>query len=90
LSDFGPIPCAGPGPESSPKEFDGGKIRVLFWHLSEMTYYDEASERNPQTEVKATIILYDKSNPRPVIRRIISRPGQKPTIEYESSPKSKD
>lgn len=88
--DFGPIPGAGPAFGDNPMEYDRGNVRASYWHLSEETYYTEGSEKDPKTPVKAWVILYGKDNPRPVIKRVISKPGEKPQYEYEPRAKPKD
>jgi hypothetical protein len=89
FDDFSPIYGAGPTFSANPKHFDGGDIRALYWHLSEDTYFDESAESNPTTPVRASVILYDKKNPRLVIKRALNAPGEKPLFEYEPRPQPK-
>ena len=89
-NDFGHVPGSNASdPDSFPLEYDGGDVRSLAWHLTEETL-NERDLRAKETLVKACVILYDKSNPRPVIKRVIQEPHKKPKTEYETRPKPKN
>jgi hypothetical protein len=62
--DFQFLPNSNPASELGPLAYDGGQIRAIVNHLSEATF-TEKGIRNINSLVKASIIVYDKSNPRP-------------------------
>jgi hypothetical protein len=70
-----------PGSGLDPLEYDGGHVRALAYLPSNEPLTEEGFARK-EWDVKATVIIYDETHPRPK-GKLIYEPGKKPKLERE-------
>jgi hypothetical protein len=68
-----------PGSELGPLVYDCGQVYAVVYHLREDTFTEEGWV-NRTTPVRAAVVLYDETHPRPK-DKVIREPGKKPQLK---------